>query len=212
MSGKAIPSFVEFRRCVLAAYAPAIRDMGFAELRQPRGGANEFAVRLGNATTTIEVEGINWGTAAWTKVFRASDAGVVHDAPPIDKLLQLRQGLSAKEVERVRKRRRKQLDQLADVRDAATAILEYARDVLLGDFSQLDEIAEQERHLRHEKLKKALPSAQKATVVAASMAGHAFKRGDYRKVVELLEPHLPYLSPAEQKRLAIAKKVTTSTA
>ncbi len=111
----------------------------------------------------------------------------------------------------MRKRRRKQLDQLADIRDAATAILEHARDVLLGDFSKLDEIAEQERRLRQEQLKKALPSEQKAAVVATSRVGHAFKRGDYRKVVQLLEPHLPYLSPSERKRLAIARKATEDT-
>jgi hypothetical protein len=203
MNGKPIPSFEEFRECVLAAYAPLIRTMGFVELPRRQGrNLNRFSVRIGNATTTIEVEGIHWGTAAWTKVFRTSGRGASGEGLPINRLLQLRQGL---QFERASKRRRKQPDQLADLTETAAAILEHARDVLMGDFSELDQIAEQDRLIRQEQLKKALPKQQKAAVVAASEAGHAFKRGDYARVVELLEPHLPHLSPSQRKRCALAK-------
>lgn len=209
MNGKPIPAFDEFRKCVLAAYAPLTRAMGFVELPRRQGtDVNTFTVRLGNATTIIEVEGIHWGTAAWTKVFRASDSEASRQGLPIDKLLQLRQGLTAKQVEKALKRRRKQSNQLVDIKETAAAILEYARDVLMGDFSELEQIAEQQRLCDQEQLKKALPMEQKGAVVAASEAGHAFKRGDYAKVVELLKPHLPHLSPSQRKRYAIAKKAT----
>ena len=209
MSRSAIPSHDEFRKCVLAAYAPAMREFGFVEF-PPRHGrhVNRFTVRLGNATTTIEVQGINWGTAAWTRVFRTPESDSDYDDLPINKLLQLRLGLSAKEVEKAQKRRRKQPDQLGDIRDTAAAILEHARDVLSGNFSALEEIADQERRFRQEQLDKALPVEQKGAIVAASRAGHAFKRGDYRKVVELLEPHLPNLSASERKRLATARRLS----
>src|SRR5262245_13044965 len=109
MNGKPIPSFDEFRECVLAAYAPVIRTMGFVELpRRQVVDVNRFTVRIGNATTIIEVEGIHWGTAAWTKVFRASDSEASRQGLPIEKLLKLRQGLDAKQVEKAQKRRRKQ--------------------------------------------------------------------------------------------------------
>jgi hypothetical protein len=203
MNGKPIPSFEEFRECVLAAYAPLIRTMGFVELPRRQGrDVNRFSVRIGNATTVIEVEGIHWGTAAWTKVFRTSGPRA-SGGLPINRLLQLRQGL---QFERASKRRRKQPDQLADATETAAAILEHARDVLMGDFSELDRIAEQERLFRQEQLKKALPKEQKAAVVAASEAGHAYKRRDYARVVELLEPHLPHLSPSQRRRYAAARK------
>jgi hypothetical protein len=203
MNGKPIPSFAEFRKCVLAAYAPLICTMGFVELPRRQGrDVNRFSVRIGNATTVIEVEGIHWGTAAWTKVFRTSGPGASGGGLPINKLLQLRQGL---QFERASKRRRKQPDQLADVTETAAAILEHARDVLMGDFSELDWIAEQERPFRQEQLNKALPKEQKAAVVAASEAGHAFKRGHYARVVELLEPHLSHLSPSQRRQYARAK-------
>jgi hypothetical protein len=201
MHTEPIPSFDEFRACVLVAYAPLMRSIEFVELPWRRGmGANSFTVRIGNATTIIEVEGIHYGTAAWTRVFRASDIEETRAGLPIHRLLQLRQGLTAK-----RQRRRRQLGQLAEVEETAAAIIKHAEDVLLGDFSELERLAETERLLQQERLERALPREEKAGVVAASEAGHAFKRGDYAKVVELLEPHLVHLSPSQRKRYAVAK-------
>jgi hypothetical protein len=201
------PSFDEFRVCVLAAYAPLIGTMGFVELPPRRDkGVNRFTVRLANATTMIEVEGIHWGTAAWTKVFPATVSTVGRQGLPIDKLLRMRQASGARQVEKAQKRRRKRPDQLADIKETAAAILAYARDVLMGDFSELQRIAEQQRFFEQEQLKKAPSKEQKSAVIAASEAGHAFKRRDYAKVMELLEPHLPHLSASQRKRYAIAKK------
>ena len=159
-----------------------------------------FTVRLRNATTIIEVEGINYGTAAWTKVFRASDREETRAGLPIHRLLQLRQGLTTKQ-----QWRRNRRGQLAEVEETAAAIMKHAGDVLLGDFSELERLAETERLLQRKRLEKALPSEEKAAAVAASEAGHAFKRGDYPKVVEVLEPHLAHLSPSQRRRYAVAK-------
>src|SRR5262245_17103359 len=200
--GKPIPSFDEFRACVLAAYTPLLRSKGFVELPRRKGEyVNKFSVRIGSAATILEVEGIHWGTAAWTKVFRASDGGDDREGLPIHKLCQLRQGLTAKQVEKAQKRRQKWPDQLAEIKETAATILEHAMDVLEGDFSDLDALAERERHIREEQLAKAPTKEQKGAAVAASEAGHAFKRGDYAKVIELLEPHLPHLSASQRKRL-----------
>jgi len=201
MHTEPIPSFDEFRAWVLAAYAPLMRSMGFVELPGRQGkGVTCFTVRLQNATTIIEVEGIHYGTAAWTKVFRASDKEETGAGLPIYRLLQLRQGLTAKQH-----RRRNRQGQLAEVEETAAAIIKHAGDVLLGDFSELERLAETERLLQRKRLEKALPREEKAAAVAASEAGHAFKRGDYAKVVELLEPHLAHLSPSQRRRYAVAK-------
>jgi hypothetical protein len=206
-STKLAPSFDEFRACVLAAYALIIRDLGFVEL-PPRQGEhlNKFAVRIGNGMAVIEVEGIGYGTAASTKIFRASDAEDNRYGLPIGALLRQRQGLDAKETRKRQTRRSKLPDQLGDIRDSAAAILEHARDVLAGDFTALDQIVARERLMREERQAKALPPEIKAAVVAASQAGHAFRRGDYRKVIELLKPHLPHLPQSQQKRFQMAQR------
>lgn len=201
------PSFDKFRACVLDAYAPIMRDMGFVELDPRRGEqVNKFAVRIGNGKVVIEVEGINYGFAAWTKLFRASASDDDRYGLPIKELLRRRQGVGARETRRQRKRRRQSPDQLGDIRNAAEAIFEHAKDVLEGDFSALDEIVEQERLLLREQRVKALSREAKAAVVAASEAGHAFKQGDYRKVIALLEPHLSHLTPSQLRRLEIAQR------
>ena len=205
-STKKAPSLIEFRTCVFDSYAPVIHSMGFVELK-PRQGeyVNDFSVRIGNDTTVIEVDGINYGFHAWTKIFRASAADDDRYGLPIYKLLQQRQGLNAKEIRQLHRREQNCADQLEEVREKAKAILSHAKDVLSGDFSTLDKIAEQERHLQQEQLAKALPSEQKAAVVAATEAGHAFKRGDFHNVVALLEPHLSRLPASQQKRFELAK-------
>jgi hypothetical protein len=200
------PSLDEFRACVLTVYAPIMRDMGFVELKVPKDRRyNEFIVRIGNGVTVIEVEGINYGFGAWTRVYRAADADTDYYGLPIYHLIRKRLGLSDKDLKKLQKRKKTD-GQLAEIREEAENILKYTEDVLLGDFSALDEIIEQERLLAEEQLKRQLPPEKKAAVIAASEAGHAFKRGDYKKVVALLEPHLPHLPPSQRKRLGIAKK------
>ena len=179
-----------------------MRDFGFVELPRRKGEHNKFAVRLGNAAAVIEVEGTGYGFGAWTKVFRAVDADTSYYGLPIGALLLQRQGLGARNL---KKRRCRPLSQLGEIEAAAALLLEHAKDVLTGDFSKLDEIAERERLLQEERLANALTGEEKAAVVAASEAGHAFKRGDYGKVVELLEPHLAGLPESQRRRLEIAK-------
>ena len=70
--------------------------------------------------------------------------------------------------------------------------------VLMGDFSELERIAEQQRLFEQEQLEKALPMEQTRRGCRRVRGGAWFKRGDYAKVVELLEPHLPYLSPRSE--------------
>ena len=153
MTSKVPPSFDEFRACVLDSYATVMRDKGYVEL-EPRKGefVNEFSMRIGNGVTVIEVEGINWGMHSWTKVFRASESAGDAYGLPIGKLLDKRQGLSAKQVRKRQNLQVKRADQLAEIRETAQAIIEHADDVLSGDFTALDQIAEQERRywLLHE--------------------------------------------------------------
>jgi hypothetical protein len=62
MSGKPIPSFDEFRECVLAAYAPLVRTMGFVELPRRKNEGCEQA-RRGIGERDDECDGAESGPA-----------------------------------------------------------------------------------------------------------------------------------------------------
>lgn len=192
-----IPSYDEFRACVLESYRPLFENCGFKELpKRPGEFVNEFSVRIGNSTTVIEIEGIHYGLAAWTKIFRTADADTDSYGLPIHQLLTLR-------VAR-RKKPRQLEDQLADIRRDAADILQHAKDVLSGDFAALDDLVAKRQQLDAERRARAPSPEQRAALVACAEAGHAFERGDYRKVVDLLRPHINLLSPAQKKRYEIA--------
>ncbi len=187
-----------FRAWVLDAYRPLL-DQGFRELgRRPGEFVNEFTVRLGNQTIVIEVEGINWGMNAWTKVLRASEADQDRYGLPISTLL----------AQRIRaaggKPAHKPKGQAAQIQALARLILEHAKDVLRGDLSALDALVQAEREREAERRARAPSAEQRALLAATARAGHAFKRGDYTQVVELLRPHLTLLSSSQRERYDVA--------
>jgi hypothetical protein len=73
------------------------------------------------------------------------------------------------------------------------------------DYCKRHSTGQTQRLLKQEWLANALTGEENAAVAAASEAGHAFKRGGYGKVVELLEPHLALLPESQRRRLEIAK-------
>jgi hypothetical protein len=184
-----------FRATVLEAYRPLLERAGFRELpRRPGAHLNEFSLRIGNSTTVIEVEGIGYGAEAWTKVFRAGEADDEPYGLPIGELLALRapkrQGAAGRPV-----------GQPAQIAHDASAMQRLAPDVLAGDFTALDELVRSGKRRDAERLAARPSPLQKAADAASAEAGHAFKRGDHRSVVELLAPHLDHLSPSQRRRL-----------
>lgn len=189
----------EFRACVLGAYGPLLEHGDFRELPgRSVDQANEFSVRIGNSTTVIEIEGIHYGKAAWLKVFRATEADADYYGLPIGKLLTARS-----EGRNVNAHAQK--SQLEQIRQDAEDILQYAQDILSGDFSALDDLVKVQKKLDEERRAKMPSPAQRAADAASAAAGHAFKQGDYCKVVELLTPHLDLLSPSQKKRYEVSK-------
>jgi hypothetical protein len=56
------PTLEDFLRSVRQEFHFLVAELGFKEQRLPRHrDANQFQVRYRNATTLVEVEGINWG-------------------------------------------------------------------------------------------------------------------------------------------------------
>ena len=200
MTNSRADGVAEFRAWVLEAYRPLLEHQGFVELaRRSDPYANEFAVRIGNSTTVIEVQGIHWGADAMTLVFRSHDADTDRYGLPIGELLAMRRAGDTP-------KNRSAQGQHAQILAAAANIIRYAQDVLSGDFAALDAIVEQNLRLQEERLARAPSPQQRAANVACSEAGHAFKRGEYPRVVELLAPHLELLPPSQKKRYEIARQ------
>ena len=188
-----------FRACVLDAYRPLLEQGGFRELgKRPGEFVNKFSVRLGNQTTVIEVEGINWGMNAWTKVLRACEADQDRHGLPIGSLLARRiRSAGGKPGTRPK-------GQAAQIQASARLIFEHAKDALGGDFSALDELVRMERERMAQRQACAPSREERAMLVATARAGHAFKQGDYGTVVELLRPHLALLPSSQRERYEIA--------
>jgi len=193
----------EFRACVLDAYRPLLEHAAFREMpKRSVDYVNDYSVRIGNSTTVIEIEGIHYGKAAWLKLFRATEADADHYGLPIGQLLALR-------ISRRKVKGSKLEGQLAQIRQDAEDILQYAQDVLAGDFSALDDLVKVQNQLDEERRARMPSPAQRAADAACAAAGHAFKQGDHRKVVELLTPHLDLLSPLQMKRFETSKVLIT---
>lgn len=190
-----------FRKCVLDAYRPLIESGSYSVISEPRGHfANLFFVRIGNTSTLIEVEGINWGANAWTKVFRADKAAHDRDCLPIGRLLEQRGAVPVFK----KGKRQDSLSQEEQIYLYAYAIMNAAKDVLTGDFSALDVLVAEDEELQQQRDSRAPSPSQKAANIASSEAGHAFKNGDYSKTVELLKPHLKHLNDSQKKRYQLA--------
>lgn len=196
------PSYEQFRKCVLESYQEAIEDFGFQEIPRSSGKfTNEYMVRLTNETTLIEVEGIHYGFGAWAKLYKAVPKTESNSFLPTNRLLSSRMGT-------IRSVKRKEpVGQLREVQEDAEAILKHARDVLEGDFTAIDLVAEQILAEEQERKRNAPSPEQRAANSACSEAGHAFKNEEHAKVVELLSPHLEYLPVSQRKRYEISLKL-----
>lgn len=194
-------SVEEFRTWVLEAYRPLIESKGFVELPpHEEEWRNPFAVRLGNPSLVIEVEGTGYGESADMQVFRIQASVLCECTHPLWSLINTRRPVQPK------LRRGQGGGQRQEVFRHAAIVMEYASDILSGDVAALDEAIEAERRVEEER-KVARPSReQRAADAAASEAGYAFKRGEYSVAANLLEPHLDLLPSSQRKRYEIARQ------
>lgn len=189
-------ALTQFRQCVLEAYRPLLHGKGFVEV-QPRLPGNEFTVALTNSSTIVQVQGIHYGAAAHLSVYRRDDTTGDRSELPIYELLSQRLGSSSI-------RRRNISTQEDEIREDAANLLAHAPDVLAGDFTELERLAERRRSEEQERRARAPSPEQRAANVAMSEAGHLFHAGRFDEVAELLHPHLDHLPPSQRRRYEFA--------
>jgi hypothetical protein len=140
----------EFREYVQASFARIAAEYGLRPLpRSPGAFANAFEVRLGNSTTVLAIEGINYGFGVDVRLASSDRHHMRFPTYCLDDLLAIR----APEFEHVRpgpddtnEIQKRQIDAYA------AALPKYADDVLRGDFSVFPQLAHaiQERKKRYD--------------------------------------------------------------
>jgi hypothetical protein len=192
------PTLEDFLRCARREFNFLVVEFGFLDQAlSKRRDVNPFQVRFRNATTLVEVEGINWGYGVNVilgprrqPLFRAENTFPLW---PIVKL------------------RRPDLydklhigDQLAQLSAWAVALRECAGDVLRGNFTIRAEVVKQ--MIEETALSRRSESEEWRYRTAIVKANEAFRAKDYPSVVEILVQHEHRLTPAQRLKLAYAKR------
>ncbi len=189
------PSLVEFRKACLSDFSFLTTSYGFRHLPSPpERYPDPFAVHFEKDGWKIVVRGLSYGFALDLEVHspdgRYGSFGVLI---PKGKAMEVRQEY--------------QRGQLGDISSAARCLREYGEDFLRGDWSRFEEIERFHQEIRR-KTRDAWEKEQKEAPLrhALKEAYEAFRRHDYRAVIDALTPFAEVLSPTERKKLEYAKK------
>ena len=195
------PTAAEFTETVRDAFGYLVREFGFRQVEPPATQleVNPFLVWFANATTLVQVEGINYGFAAQVVLGPVGTGDKWESTMPLWPIVKHRRpdlyGDSFRSS-----------GQLGDIRGNAVALREAASDVLRGDFrvfttarAQVDAEVGRQRSTEQEHWR------ERDHGIAVAQAADAFRAKDFKRVVELLMPHANRLTEAERKKLAYAR-------
>lgn len=195
------PTLSEFKTVVRDAFGYLRRDFGFREAEPPASQVerNPFVVWFVNATTLVQVQGINWGFAGQV-ILGPVDAGTEwHATVPLWAIVKHRRPDLYKESA-------SSPGQLGDLRGCAHALREAATDVLAGDFRVFTSArAIIEAHAVQQRSDQQAEARDRNHMAAVKAAAAAFRGRDFGRVVELLGPRVDLLTPAERARLDYAR-------
>jgi hypothetical protein len=190
------PTLSEFKTVVREAFGYLRRDFAFREEEPPASQVegNPFVVWFVNATTLVQVQGINWGFAAQV-ILGPADAGAEwHATVPLWAIVKHRRPDLYDESAR-------SPGQLGDIRDYAHALREAASDVLTGDFRVFSSArAIIEAHAVQQRRHQQAEARDRNHMAAVKAAAVAFRARDFGRVAELLGPHVDLLTPAERAK------------
>jgi hypothetical protein len=103
-------------------------------------------------------------------------------------------------------RRRRQPDQLEQIALIAGMLRAHCTDFLTGDLTRFNAAVARWKEITRPRPISAEQREQRAFDTACSEAGHAFKRGEFKRVIELLAPHMSRLGRRHAAMLEEARK------
>jgi hypothetical protein len=195
------PTAIEFKETVRDAFGYLGREFAFREVEPPTKHieVNPFLVWFANATTLVQVEGINYGFAAQVILGPADAGDEWHATVPLWAIIKHRRPDLYEDALR-------SPGQLSEIRVDAQALREAASDVLRGDFrvfAAAHAIIDAQRI--HQQRTEQEETREYHHKEAVARAADAFRAKDFNRVVELLLPHVELLTPAERAKLAYAR-------
>ena len=191
------PTLDDFLRCARQEFHFLQPDFGFREWTSGRLRVNQFQVRYRNATTLVNVDGINWGYGVNVllgprrqPLFRPGDTFPLW---PIVKLKRpdLYDRLAVG-------------DQLAQLSTWAAALKECAGEVLRGDFGICADV-EVRNLVKQVTLGERSDLAEWRYRTDTEKADEAFRSKDFHRVVDILVRHENRLTPAQRLKLNYSK-------
>jgi hypothetical protein len=182
-----IPTLADFIGACDASFAFLILEYDFVRAAEPRE-YNPFSVFYRKDNREVEVYGEGYGQYA--------SCDLVIDEDHLDLVFLI----PAAERKALPK------GQLAQVRELAARLRQHGADFLAGDTGRYaTALAEWKRITTHRPVTEAHRHERELNT-AVTEAGHASKRGDYAKVVQLLEPFAHELSPHQRRTLDDARE------
>ena len=194
------PTLAEFKEAVRNEFGYLCRDFGFREVEPTLHlDVNPFCIWFANATTLVEVEGINWGYGAEV-ILGSVDSDAEWSARiPLWAIIQQKRPDLYHELE-------SSTGQLADIFRAAILLRKAASDVLKGDFTVLRGARSIfEARVIEDRNRSQAEMREHSHRTAVAEAARAFRLRDYQRVIELLTPHEKLLSAAERAKLHYAR-------
>jgi hypothetical protein len=185
----AIPSLGEFKDAILTHCGFLLRDFGFTALPDPLEH-NEYSVRFRKGKFGVDVYGEGYGTHVDCRLLHGSSEESVWIHRPVPARLP-------------RKRRTKGPGptQLAQIERIAGALREHWTDFLEGDLTSFRQRSA--AWLAFQRSLKRTPEqmARRPFDIASTEAGHAFKSGEFARVVLLLRPYSALLGKKQKQML-----------
>lgn len=185
------PTLEQFKEACRRECAFLIAEYGFQEMPEPRE-FNEFSVCFRRGALGVDVYGEGWGEFASCDLIHAGeDLGfgslVPKDAFPA----------------RSRRSPPNQLEQIATI---GALLRAHCTDFLAGDLARFNAKVARWKEITRPRPVSQAQRDQRAFDTACSEAGHAFKRGEYGRVIELLTPHTARLGRHHAAMLEAARK------
>lgn len=167
-----------------------LTEFGFREDNTPLGEFdNEFQIRFIRNDLTIVVEGIHYGSAAMVYLYDSNDRKIF----PI----LLMPGFQSFPSKRPKS---KPSDQIEDIKKEAQMLYQYGIELLKGDFSVFEHAYSKAEtaYIEYE--------SRRQFGIAEQRAITAFKKQEWSKVIEALEPYENKISSRMAKKLNIARE------
>lgn len=186
------PTLEEFKEACRRECSFLVSQYDFQEMPEPRE-YNQFSVCFRRGLLGVDVYGEGWGQHASCDLIHGKEELGLGSLMP-------------KTAFPRPSRRRRQPDQLEQIALIAGMLRAHCTDFLTGDLTRFNAAVARWKEITRPRPISAEQREQRAFDTACSEAGHAFKRGEFKRVIELLAPHMSRLGRRHAAMLEEARK------